>query len=138
MSGLPGAGKDRWIAKHGKDLPIVSLDRLRADLDVDPEDEQGTVSQAAREEAREHLRAGRSFVWNATNVTRRVRAMCTRLFADYDARIRMVYVEVPEATLRAQNRTRKHPVPEHVIDALLEKWEVPDLSEAHVVEHVVA
>lgn len=136
MSGLPGAGKDRWVSTHCKDLPVVSLDRLRADLKVDPEDEQGSVVQAAREEAREHLRAGRSFVWNATNVSRRVRAICTRLFADYDARIRMVYVEVPEATLRAQNRARKKPVPERVIDALLDKWEVPDLSEAHVVEHV--
>lgn len=137
MSGMPGAGKDRWVSTHCRDLPVVSLDRLRADLEVDPEDEQGTVVQAAREEARGHLRAGRSFVWNATNVSRRVRAICTRLFADYDARIRMVYVEVPEATLRAQNRSRKKPVPERVIDALLEKWEVPDLSEAHVVEHVV-
>lgn len=137
MSGMPGAGKDRWIATHCEDLPIVSLDRLRAELDVDPEDEQGAVVQAAREEARAHLRAGRSFVWNATNVSRRVRAICTRLFADYDARIRIVYVEVPEATLRAQNRSRKKPVPDRVIDALLEKWEVPDLTEAHAVEHVL-
>jgi predicted kinase len=137
MSGLPGAGKDRWVAEHCKDLPVVSLDRLRADLDVDPEDEQGTVVQAAREEARGHLRAGRSFVWNATNVSRRVRAICTRLFADYDARIRIVYVEVPIATWRAQNRARKKPVPERVLDELLDKWEVPDRTEAHAVEHVV-
>ncbi len=137
MAGLPGAGKDRWIAEHAGGMPVVSLDRLRHDLDVDPEDEQGSVIQAAREEARAHLRVGRSFVWNATNVSRRIRAICTRLFADYDARIRIVYVEVPEGVLRAQNRGRAKRVPEHVIDALLEKWEVPDLSEAHEIVHAV-
>ena len=80
--------------------------------------------RACRHCAREHLRAGRSFVWNATNVSRRIRAKCTRIFADCRARIRIVYVEVPEPTLRAQNLAREAPVPVRVLDALLEKWEV--------------
>lgn len=67
----------------------------------------------------------------------RIRAQRTRIFADYGARIRIVYVEVPEPTLRAQNRDRKAAVPAHVLDALLEKWEVPDLTEAHDVEYAV-
>jgi len=138
MSGFPGAGKDRFIAEHFAGWPVVSLDRVRAELDVDPEDDQGTVVAHARESAREHLRAGRSFVWNATNVSRRIRAQCTRIFADYDARIRIVYVEVAEPTLRAQNRARKAPVPEHVLDTLLEKWDVPDTTEAHEVVYCVS
>jgi putative nucleotidyltransferase with HDIG domain len=138
MSGLPGAGKDRWIEENLTGWPVVSLDRLRADLDVDPEDDQGPVVQRAREEAREHLRAGRSFVWNATNLSRRLRATCLRLLADYDARVRIVYVEAPEPTLRAQNRARKAVVPDRVIDALLDRWEVPDRSEAHEVTYAVA
>ena len=137
MSGFPGAGKDRFIAEQLAGWPVVSLDRVRAELDVDPEDDQGTVVSHAREAAREHLRAGRSFVWNATNVSRRIRAQCTRIFADYDARIRIVYVEVPEPTLRAQNRARKSPVPERVLDSLLDKWDVPDATEAHEVVYAV-
>ena len=31
MSGLPGSGKDHWIA-HNLDLPVISLDGLRAEL----------------------------------------------------------------------------------------------------------
>lgn len=58
MSGLPGAGKDRWVAENANGLPVVSLDRLRAELSVDPEDAQGAVVAAARDEARAHLRAG--------------------------------------------------------------------------------
>jgi predicted kinase len=138
MSGFPGAGKDRWIAENAHGLPVVSLDRLRSQLDVDPEDDQGTIVQRAREEARDHLRAGRSFVWNATNLSQRIRARCTRIFADYGARIRIVYVEVPEPTLRAQNRSRPSPVPDHVLTDLLDRWEVPDLTEAHEVTYAVA
>jgi predicted kinase len=138
MSGFPGAGKDRWIAEHLAGWPVISLDRLRGELRVDPEDDQGTVVAHAREEARAHLRAGRSFVWNATNLSKRIRAQCTRLFADYDARIRIVYIETSEPTLRAQNRARPSPVPEQVLDALLDKWEVPDVSEAHEVTFAIA
>ena len=137
MSGFPGAGKDRWIAQHAATWPVVSLDRLRTELDVDPEDDQGTVVASAREEARAHLRAGRSFVWNATNVSKRIRAQCTRMFADYGARIRIVYVEVSEPTLHAQNRARRAPVPARVLEGLLEKWEIPDASEAHEVSYVI-
>jgi predicted kinase len=76
-------------------------------------------------------------VWNATNLSRRIRAQCTRLFADYDARIRIVYVEVPEPTLHAQNSARKRPVPSRVLEALLDKWELPDVTEAHQVTYAV-
>lgn len=137
MSGFPGAGKDTWVAEHLAGWPVVSLDRLRTELDVDPEDPQGTVVAHAREEAREHLRAGRSFVWNATNLSRRIRAQCTRIFTNYGARIKIVYVEVPEPTLRLQNRARRAQVPEKVLDALLDKWEIPDATEAHDVVYAV-
>ena len=137
MSGFPGAGKDRFIAEHLRDWPVVSLDRLRAELDVDPSDDQGSIVQQGRERAREHLRAGRSFVWNATNLSRRIRAQCLRLFTDYGARVRIVYVEVPEETLHAQNRSRRSPVPDHVLEALLDKWEVPDVTEAHELTYAV-
>jgi len=137
MSGLPGSGKDHWIAANLPGWPVVSLDRIRGELGVGPEDDQGAVIQRAREEAREHLRAGRSFAWSATNLSRRIRAQCIRLFADYDARVRIAYVEVPEATLRAQNRARKAVVPDRAIDAMLEHWEVPDRSEAHEVTYAI-
>ena len=136
-SGLPGAGKDHYVRAHFADWPVVSLDALRGELDVDPAGEQGAVVQRAREAAREYLRQGRSFVWNATNVSRQLRGECVRLFAAYRARVRIVYVEAPEAVLLAQNRRRPSPVPEAVIERLVERWELPDLTEAHQVEWVM-
>jgi tRNA uridine 5-carbamoylmethylation protein Kti12 len=39
--------------------------------------------------------------------------------------------------LQAQNRARRDPVPEHVLDGLLDRWEVPDRTEAHDVVYAV-
>ena len=117
--------------------PVISLDALRAEMDVDPTDPQGPVIERARELAREHLRRAEAFVWNGTNLSRQMRERPIDLFAAYNARVRIVYVEVPEPVLRRQNRSRSQPVPDGVIDRLLSRWEVPDLTEAHRVDWVV-
>lgn len=131
MSGLPGAGKDTWLAGHAENLPVVSLDSIRTALEIDAEDEQGSVIQAAREQCREHLRAGRDFAFNATNITRQTRRRWVDLFADYGARIEIVYIEPPLETIRQQNKSRLEPVLEQVIARLTAKLEPPQISEAH-------
>lgn len=131
LSGLPGAGKDTWARQHAGGLPTISLDALRAELDVDPTDAQGPVVQAARERARVLLRQGQGFVWNATNLSREVRGGVIDLCAAYKARVRIVYCEASAERLWAQNREREHAVPERVIRRLLDRWNVPELIEAH-------
>jgi predicted kinase len=138
MSGLPSSGKDYWIETNLPDWPVVSLDAIRHDLGVPLSDPQGEVLGRARELAREYLRHGRNFIWNAANLSRNVRAECLRLFHGLDARVRLVYVEVPPERLFLQNQQRRRRVPEKVIDRLLDRWEVPDRTEAHRVEYVVA
>lgn len=136
MSGFPGAGKSHWIAEHLSEWPVVSLDGLRVELKVKPRDNQGAVVNLARERAREFLRRGERFVWNATNLSKDVRSRCLRLLADYKAKIRIVYVEASPKVLTRQNRDRPHPVPEPVLKKLRARWEVPDLTEAHDVEWI--
>ncbi|MFC0041871.1 AAA family ATPase [Actinomadura rayongensis] len=136
MSGLPGAGKDTWLAAHRPGVPVVSLDALRRALGVDPGGDQRPVAAAAFEAARGHLRAGRSFAWNATNVSRQLREQCVGLAASYRARVEVVAVEAPPKVLRARNRARRVPVPDAVIDRLARRWEAPDPTEAHRVEWV--
>jgi len=137
MSGLPGSGKDRWIAENLPDWTKVSLDDLRREMGIDPAGNQGPVISAAREKAREHLRQHRSFVWNATNISSQIRSQCIDLFAKYNARVRIVYVETLPETLYQQNREREGRVPESVINKLLDRWEVPRITEAHMVEWIV-
>ena len=136
MAGLPGSGKDTWLSVNRPGLPVVSLDDLRGELDVDPTDDQGAVIQAARERCREHLRAGRSFAFNATNTIRQTRGRWTDLFAEYGARVEVVYLEPPVEMIRQRNvgRGSQARVPQRVIDRLLDKLEPPTMAEAHAVE----
>lgn len=140
MSGLPAVGKDHWLSREMPEASVISLDDIRAELRVAPNDPQGqgTVLNVARERAREHLRTKRPFVWNATNLSRQVRGDSLRLFCDYRAFIRIVYVEVPYERLLQQNRMRRRRIPERVIDRLIDRWEVPDQSEAHAVDWVIS
>jgi predicted kinase len=136
MAGLPGAGKDRWIQDHLPDWPVISLDRLRRELKINPEEHQGEVVQAAKQQARELMRRQQSFVWNATNVTRLLRSQLIDFFASYHAKIHIVYVEASFDDIISRNAARPNHVPEVVIYHLLRKLEVPDLTEAQMVEVV--
>jgi predicted kinase len=131
MSGLPGSGKDTWLVAHRGHLPVVSLDGVREELGVDAAENQGQVAQVARERCRELLRARMSFAFNATNLLRRTRQRWIELFADYDARIEMVYVEPPLSIILDQNKRRKRSVPADVIVGLAKKLEPPTWTETH-------
>jgi predicted kinase len=137
MSGLPGSGEDHYIRTELADWPVISLDELRAELDVEPTDTQGTVLQEARRRARDYLRQGQRFVWNATNLSRQIRGEVIRLLAAYRARVHIIHVETSADRLLPQNRQRPAPVPEAVIEGMLQRWELPDLTEAHQVSYQV-
>ena len=60
------------------------------------------------------------------------------MFADYGARVHLVYVEVPYTQLLVQNRNREYSVPEDVLHRMVGRLEIPDCSEAHIVDFAVA
>jgi putative nucleotidyltransferase with HDIG domain len=136
LSGLPGAGKDTWIAQHRAALPVISLDAIRRELRIHPHEKQGAVFHAASTRARELLRTQQPFIWNATNVTRAGRSRLIDLFYTYGARVHIVYCDAPRVTIMRRNRARRESVPEQVIDRLARHLEVPDATEAHSVEWV--
>ena len=106
---------------------------MRHELDVDPEEAQGTVIQAARERCRVHLREKRPFLFNATNVTSEVRGRWTSLFFDYDAEIELVWLEIALAESLRRNAARRsgERVPAAVIRRLASKMEPATPTEAH-------
>ncbi|MEP6524094.1 AAA family ATPase [Microcoleus vaginatus DQ-U2] len=138
MSGLPGSGKDYWIRENLPNLPVISLDALRLEMNISPEKNQSEVVEKAKQRAKEYLRSGTSFVWNATNTTKQMRQQLIDLFAAYKARIRIVYIEVPIAEIQERNRSRTAPVPEAVIQKLADRLDIPDRTEAHQVEWIVS
>jgi predicted kinase len=117
-------------------MPAISLDAIRRELGVAPEEQQGAVVAAAKERARELLRRRHPFVWNATNLTRRVRDPLVDMVLGYGARVRLVYLDAPLDVVLRRNAGRAAPVPQRVILRLAGRVEPPDLTEAHSVEIV--
>ncbi|MEQ9236639.1 AAA family ATPase [Coleofasciculus sp. E2-BRE-01] len=137
MSGLPGAGKDSWIQENLPDWTVISLDELRQAMKISPTDNQAAVAERARAIAKDYMRAEKSFVWNATNLSRQLRSSLINLFSAYHGRIRIVYLEAAWEELLRRNRSRATKVPEAVMQRMRDRVEVPDMTEAHQVEWVV-
>jgi predicted kinase len=138
MAGLPAAGKDTWLHRHRPELPVISLDELREELAIDPDEAQARVIAVAREQARVYLRTGTSFAWNATNLGTSLRAQLLQLFRDYRARTHIVYCETTATDQHARNRARAEPVPAAVIARMLERWTIPDPTDAHQITYAIA
>ncbi len=136
MSGLPGTGKDTWIRKHLTDMPMISLDEIRKELGVSPGEPQGPVAAAAREKAREYLRRKESFVWNATNVTPSLREKQVRLFQDYRASVRIVYLETGWEERLCRNQSRSMTVPEEAVRKMMRNLVLPERHEAQMVQWI--
>lgn len=136
MSGLPGTGKDTWIRTHLKGLPVISLDEIRKEMRISPQDAQGPVAAKAREQAKGYLRQQIPFVWNATNLTPALREKQIRLFHDYHASVRIVYLETGWEEQLRRNKSRKEAVPETAIGRMLKNLVLPERWEAEKVEWV--
>lgn len=131
MCGLPGSGKDSWIAQNAQGRPVISLDDMRRAAGIKHGQNQGRIIQAAREAARGYLRSGTDFIWNATNLTRTTRTMLLGLFRDYGARTEIAYIEVPPSMLFEQNAGREDAVPRKALENHVNRLEVPTRIEAH-------
>ncbi len=125
-------GKDSYIRQYCADMPVVSLDVLRQQHNIKPDDRDanGWIAQLAKEQARIYLREHKSFVWNATNITKQMRNQLIALFYRYQAKVTLVYIEVPYLQWKKQNSARKEAVPDKVMERMLSKLEVPTPEEA--------
>ena len=134
MSGLPGTGKDTWIKENCPGIPMISLDEIRKEMKISPTDNQSKVLEIARERARELLRKQQPFVWNATNLSPMVRAKQIKLFAQYHASVRIVYLETDWQEQLRRNGDRPDAVPEEAICHMLKELIPPEGKEAHTVQ----
>jgi len=138
MCAVPGTGKDTYI-KNELDIPMLSLDELRIKNKVQRGDKkmQGRMIQEAKEQAKVFMRQKQSFVFNATNTTKDMRARWISLFMEYRAKVKIVYLETSYQKLKSQNKDRAHEVPLEALDKLYERLEMPTFEEAHEVEYLI-
>ena len=139
MSALPGMGKDFYINKYLKDIPVVSLDDIRRANKIAPTDKvgNGRAIQLAKEQAKIYLRNKNNFVWNATNITKQMRTQLIDLMLTYNAYVKIIYVEKDYKNWWKQNKDRAYALPENVLHSLFSKLEIPELNEAHEVIYEV-
>jgi predicted kinase len=137
LAGLPASGKNTWVTQHCADLPVISFDDAREALGLRHGENEGAAAHFAIERARELLRAKRPFVWNATHLSAQMRKKTLDLLYAYQAKVRLVYLERPEAELYRRNARRDTSLRNADLRRMLFKWEVPLPSEAHRVEYLV-
>lgn len=134
LAGLPGTGKDTWVQTHCPEIPMISLDEIRKELKIAPTDNQTQVAELAKERAKELLRSKRPFVWNATNLSPMVRGKQLRLFGQYGAACRIVYLETEWTEQLRRNAGRENTVPESAICHMMSELVPPEVKEAHRVQ----
>lgn len=133
MSRLPGADPDFVIGRMLGGMPVVSLDDIREELGIRPEDGPTKVVYRAKDVAKDLMRSRTGFVFNATSLTRKLRKEWTEFFMTYNSRVRVVHVEAPIAEILKRNQTRNRTVPVGVIDKMMDDWQVPGFEEAYEV-----
>ncbi|MGK5011905.1 AAA family ATPase [Janthinobacterium sp. MDB2-8] len=138
MSGLPASGKNTWVEKHHPRLPVVSFDDARTALGLKHGKNEGQVGDYAEERARELLRRGEPFVWNATHLSKLMREKTLKLLYKYQAQVELVYLEQPRKELLRRNGQRDTSLSNKKLQAMLWNWEIPLPMEAHAVRYCVS
>jgi predicted kinase len=127
-----GAGKSTWAANNTNESPvIISSDEARFLISGDESNQECSGRAFAFMEVAVEmlLRQNKNVIVDATNTTRKSRKVWVALGRKYGARIQMTVFNVPAALCKERNAQRARKVPEHVIDAMIARLEVPTLAE---------
>lgn len=135
LCGLPGTGKDTYISKNYKNIPVISLDDIRKKYKLKP-DAVGKVISDAKELAKKYLRNGEDFIWNATNISKDIREGLITLFVTYNAYVTIEYLYTSYSNIIKRNSNREDSVPTKIIDKMLSKLDIPLSIECHEVRYI--
>jgi predicted kinase len=125
-----GAGKSTWAANNtNESTVIVSSDEARFLISGDEGNQECSGRAFAFMELAVEmlLRQRKNVIVDATNTTRKSRKQWVKLGRKYGARVQMTVFNVPADVCKARNAARARKVPEHVIDSMLARLEIPVL-----------
>lgn len=138
MSGLPGSGKNTFIEQHYPHLKSISFDEERENLNISPSANGSAAVHKAYDKMKELLRAQKSFVFNATNLSKNLRQKPLDLFHNYGASVRIIYLEKSYSQLIRDDAARgDKSVGAKVINSMLFKWEPPSILEAENIQYEI-
>ena len=135
LSGIAGSGKDTFYQKNYAHLPTISLDNIRQELKIKPDDRdgQGKVAHLAYERAKAYCRRRQSFVWNSTNLTADLRAKLIGTLRVYNPRFVLCYLETTHAAVFAR---RAADIKASVLERMVQQLDMPLQGEAHRVRYL--
>ena len=134
LCGLPGSGKSQYALNYKavddaicKDFTVIhSSDAIREELfgDANSQEDNGRVFELMRKRAKEDLRAGKTVIYDATNVTRKARRGAINLATKSDTiECHIIWADPIECKHRDSVRDRK--VGPEVIEKMLRRWQSP-------------
>lgn len=136
MIGLPGAGKDTWIANN---LPnahkVVCRDDIRAEMGlckagekiVASREQENLVTAIFNQKLKEYARAGEDIAINNINLVRRYRQDYKMTLKDFD--VNWIYVVVEAPDLDTNKKRREGQIPPEVFDRMVARYEPPTPDE---------
>ncbi len=133
MCGVSGSGKSTWIEQNLNGFEVISLDKIREELNGKRscQKHRGQVLQLAKSRLKAALAKKQNVVWDATNIRKDFRQIICDLGLNYGALITLVAFQVKESTLRSHNKSRRHVVGDDIITSQVAKLEWPSITEGH-------
>lgn len=136
MVGLPGAGKDTWIAQN---LPnthkVVCRDDIRAEMGlcqagekiVASREQENLVTAIFNQKLKEYARAGEDIAINNINLVKKYRMEYKRTLRDFD--VNWIYVVVEAPDLDTNKKRREGQIPPEIFDRMVARYEPPTPDE---------
>lgn len=136
--GMAGAGKSSWIDKTVPHYYRIELDAIRDKVSKGRANQSNNneVVRIAHEELKQALRDKKNIVWDATNYRSDFRKRIIDLGVAYGAFTEIVCFQKPLAKLIADNNNREHAVPKDNFERMLNKFQWPEVGEAHILNIV--
>lgn len=133
LIGLPGAGKDTWIAS--REMPntvTVSSDAIREELfgSEEIQDSPDKVFNLMFHRTIDALKAEKNVIYNATNVSRKRRMnLIKEINKKVDCNFQAIVIATPYEICLQRNNYRARKVPEYVIERMYKAFQVPSIFE---------
>ena len=136
LCGLPGSGKSYYAEQlvhinntftSDEEIVVHSSDAIREELfgDAGSQEDNGRVFELMHKRIREDLKAGKTVIYDATNITRKARksAIACAHPTNDTIECHIVWADYKECILRDSQRDRM--VGPAVIDKMLRRWQSP-------------
>lgn len=139
LCGVIGSGKSTYISGiKTKNTVVISLDDIRAEVSFRADQSQNKkVLIIANERLLQALRENKDVIWDATNTRKDFRDKLINVALNYHVFVNIVVILKYESTIRLQNKKRAMPVPDHIVDQQIQRFQLPTQSEAHQVTYLI-